>query len=273
MALNYIWLGFFIIAFVVALFRLIGYYYRDSIAEITGIVFDKTDEQVFNAIIESIFSMAETGVDISIFLIGVMTLWLGIMRIGEAGGAVNILSRLIFPLFKKLFPELPEGHPAAGSMLMNFSANMLGLDNAATPLGLKAMNELQEINPQKDTASNAQIMFLVLNTSGLTIIPVSVMALRAAAGAINPSDVFLPILLATYFSTLAGLISVAIYQKLNLWNKVVLSYIGSITVFIAIIIWYFSSLPPEDVSRISGIAGNKPSKGYSFECTNYVPGS
>ncbi|HET6245608.1 MAG: spore maturation protein [Bacteroidetes bacterium] len=256
MALNYIWLGFFLIAFVVALVRLLGYYYRENIAEITGIIFDKADEQVFTAIVESTFKMAETGVTISIFLIGVMTLWLGIMRIGEAGGAIHILSRFISPFFRKLFPELPENHPAGGSMLMNFSANMLGLDNAATPLGLKAMNELQEINPQKDTASNAQIMFLVLNTSGLTVIPVSVMALRAAGGAANPSDVFLPILLATYFSTLAGLIAVAIYQKINLFNAVVISYIGSITVVIGIIIWYFSTLPAEDVGRASGIVGN-----------------
>ena len=256
MALNYIWLGFFIIAFVVALVRLIGYYYRESIAEITGIVFDSADAQVFNAIVDSTFNNAKTGVEISIYLIGVMTLWLGIMKIGEAGGAVNILSRLTAPFFKKLFPELPVGHPAGGSMLMNISANMLGLDNAATPLGLKAMHELHEINPQKETASNAQIMFLVLNTSGLTIIPVSVMALRAANGAVNPSDVFLPILIATYFSTLVGLIAVSIYQKINLFNKVVLSYIGSVTAIIALIIWYFSTLSPDQASKVSSIVAN-----------------
>ncbi|MDQ3192278.1 MAG: spore maturation protein [Bacteroidota bacterium] len=256
MALNYIWIGFFLVAFVVALVRLIGYYYRENIAEITGIIFDKADEQIFTTIIESTFKSAETGVTISIFLIGVMTLWLGIMRIGEAGGAINILSRFISPFFQKLFPELPKDHPAGGSMLMNFSANMLGLDNAATPLGLKAMNELQELNPNKETASNAQIMFLVLNTSGLTVIPVSVMALRSGAGAANPSDIFLPILLATYFSTLAGLISVSIYQKINLFNKVVISYLGTITLLIAFIIYYFSTLPAEEVGRASGIVGN-----------------
>jgi spore maturation protein SpmA len=256
MALNYIWLSFFLVAFLVALFRLIGYYFRDWFAATFNWVFDVSDAEVFNAIVESTFKMAETGVNISIFLIGVMTLWLGIMKIGEAGGAINILARLTAPFFSKLFPELPKGHPAGGSILMNFSANMLGLDNAATPLGLKAMNELQELNPQKDRASNAQIMFLVLNTSGLTIIPVSVMALRKGAGAFNPSDVFLPILLTTYFSTIAGLIIVAIYQKINLFNRVIIGWLGSITVLILGILFYFQTMPPDDVQKISGIAGN-----------------
>jgi len=176
MALNYIWVAFFLIAFVVALIKLL----------FLG------DTEVFTKMVESTFTMAETSVNIAIYLIGVMTLWLGIMKIGEEGGAVKILSKIINPLFRKLFPELPKDHPAGGSMLMNFAANMLGLDNAATPLGLKAMNELQELNPNKDTASNAQIMFLVLNTSGLTLIPISIMALRAAQGAANPADVFIP---------------------------------------------------------------------------------
>lgn len=185
-----------------------------------------------------------------------MALWLGIMKIGEHGGAINILSKLVAPFFRKLFPEIPKDHPAMGSMMMNFSANMLGLDNAATPLGLKAMNQLQENNSSSDTASNAQIMFLVLNTSGLTLIPVSVMALRAAGGATQPSDVFLPILLATFFATLAGLISVSIYQKINLLNKVVFAYLGSLTLLICLFIWWLTGLSPDQVSKVSSILGN-----------------
>jgi spore maturation protein SpmA len=256
MALNYIWLAFFLIAFLVALVRLIGYYFREWFAEALGWIFTEVDANIFTLIVESTFNMAKTGVEISIYLIGVMTLWLGIMKLGEAGGAVNILARLTAPFFSKLFPELPKGHPAGGSILMNFSANMLGLDNAATPLGLKAMNELQELNPNKDRASNAQIMFLVLNTSGLTLIPVSVMALRAANNAANPSDVFLPILLTTFFSTLAGLIVVAIYQKINLFNKIVVAWLGSFSLLIALILWYFSQLAAEDIGRASAIVGN-----------------
>ena len=251
MVLNYIWIAFFVIAFVVALFRVLGYYYRDFMLEHWGWVFDKTDLDVFSAMVTSTFSMAETSVSIAIYLIGVMTLWLGIMKIGEAGGAITVLARLVGPFFSRLFPELPRNHPAYGSMLMNFSANMLGLDNAATPLGLKAMHELQELNPVKDTASNAQIMFLVLNTSGLTIIPISVMGLRAAAGAGNPSDVFIPILLATYFSTLAGLIAVALFQRLNLFQPVVLAYLGGATLLITGIIYYFIQLPSQEVADFS----------------------
>lgn len=216
----------------------------------------EADLNVFSAIVQSTFDMAETAISIVIYLIGIMALWLGIMKVGENGGAVNVLSRLVAPFFRKLFPELPKDHPAMGSMMMNFSANMLGLDNAATPLGLKAMNELQTINKSKDTASNAQIMFLVLNTSGLTLIPVSVMALRAANGAANPSDVFLPILLATYFATLAGLISVAIYQKINLFDKTVLAYLGGLTALILGFIWWLTGLSPDMVSTISAVFGN-----------------
>lgn len=256
MVLNYIWISFFVIAFVVALCRVIGYYYRDALLEHWGWVFDKADLDVFSAMVTSTFDMAETSVSIAIYLIGVMTLWLGIMKVGEAGGAVNVLAKLVGPFFSRLFPELPHNHPAYGSMLMNFSANMLGLDNAATPLGLKAMHELQELNPVKDTASNAQIMFLVLNTSGLTIIPISVMGLRAAAGAVNPSDVFIPILLATYFSTLAGLIAVSIYQRLNLFQPVILAYLGGTTLLIVAIISYFMQLPAQEVADISSFAGN-----------------
>lgn len=256
MALNYIWIGFFLIGFVVALVRVLGYYFRSSLQETLGILFDQSDLNVFSDIVNSTFSMAETSVNIAVYLIGVMTLWLGLMKIGEMGGAVNVLSKIVGPFFSKLFPELPKNHPAGGSMLMNFSANMLGLDNAATPLGLKAMNELQALNPVKDTASNAQIMFLVLNTSGLTIIPISVMALRAAEGAVNPSDVFLPILIATYFSTLAGLITVSIFQKINLLQPVVLAYLGGVSLIIVGIIFYFLGLPQEQAATLSSLVGN-----------------
>lgn len=256
MALNYIWIGFFLIGFAVALVRVFGYYFRTYFQETFGILFDQSDLNVFSDIVNSTFSMAETSVNIAVYLIGVMTLWLGLMKIGEMGGAVNVLSRIVGPFFAKLFPELPKNHPAGGSMLMNFSANMLGLDNAATPLGLKAMHELQALNPSKDTASNAQIMFLVLNTSGLTLIPISVMALRAAEGAANPSDVFLPILIATYFSTLAGLITVSIFQKINLLQPVVLAYLGGVSLAIVGIIYYFMNLPQEQAAALSSLVGN-----------------
>lgn len=256
MALNYIWIGFFLIGFLVALFRVIGYYFHNFFEQTFGIIFDHTDLSVFSDIVNSTFSMAETSVNISIYLIGVMTLWLGLMKIGEMGGAVQVLSRIVGPFFSKLFPELPKNHPAGGAILMNFSANMLGLDNAATPLGLKAMNELQALNPSKDTASNAQIMFLVLNTSGLTIIPISVMALRAAEGAANPSDIFLPILIATYFSTLAGLIVVSLYQRINLLQPVILAYLGGVSMLIVGIMYYFNSLPQKEAGDLSSFVGN-----------------
>ncbi|HZH72845.1 MAG TPA: nucleoside recognition domain-containing protein, partial [Mariniphaga sp.] len=175
--------------------------------------------------VNSTFEMARTGFEISLYLTGVLTLWMGIMRIGEKGGIVKVFSRLIGPFFNRLFPELGKSHPAYGSIMMNIAANMLNLDNAATPTGLQAMKEMQETNPDKSTASNAQIMFLVLNTSGLTLLPISIMVYRAELGAVNPSDIFIPILLATYFSTLAGLIAVAIYQKINLFDRVVLAYL------------------------------------------------
>lgn len=256
MVLNYIWIAFIVIAFLVALLRVCAYFFRDDLFSWFGWVIDTADRDVFSTIIESTFSMAETGVNISIYLIGVMALWLGIMKIGENGGAVQGIARVMSPFFRKLFPELPKNHPSMGAMVMNFSANMLGLDNAATPLGLKAMKQLQELNPKKDTASNAQIMFLVLNTSGLTIIPVSVMALRAANGAENPADIFIPILLATFFSTIVGMTAVAIKQKINLLNKTVFTYLGSALVVIALIIWYFSSLDPVQVSTQSALFAN-----------------
>ncbi len=240
MALNYIWIAFFIIAFVVALIKLIFF----------------GDVGVFPDMVSSTFDMAKAGFTFSIGLTGVLTFWLGIMRIGEKGGIIKIMSKLINPFFRKIFPDLEKDHPAYGSIMMNIAANMLGLDNAATPMGLKAMNQLQETNPKKDVASNAQIMFLVLNTSGLTIIPISVMVYRAQLGAADPSDIFIPILLATFFSTLAGLITVSIYQKINLFNKTILAYLGSISALIVGIIWYLQQLPKEKVTEISSVASN-----------------
>jgi spore maturation protein SpmA len=240
MALNYIWVGFFLIAFVTGLIKLI----------FLG------DTQVFPEMVSSTFDMAKTGFEISLGLTGVLTLWLGIMKIGEKGGVIRVLSKLINPFFRKLFPDLDKDHPAYGSIMMNVAANMLGLDNAATPMGLKAMNQLQETNKTKDRASNAQIMFLVLNTSGLTIIPISVMVYRAQLGAADPSDIFIPILLATYFSTLAGLIAVSIYQKINLFNKTVLAYLGGITALIIGSIWYLQTLPKEQITEISTTISN-----------------
>jgi spore maturation protein SpmA len=256
MVLNYIWIGFFLVGFIVAIIRVTGYYFRDFFAEYFNIIFDRADLEVFTAIVNSTFEMAETSVRISIYLIGIITLWLGIMKIGEKGGAVNSLSKLVAPFFRRIFPDIPRDHPAMGSILMNFCANMLGLDNAATPLGLKAMKEMQEINKKKDTASNSQIMFIVLNTSALTIVPIGIMAVRAASGAKDPTDVFVPLLLATYFSTLAGLLAVSIVQKINLFNRVVLAYIGGVTIFVALVIWYLNSLTQTRVEVISRFAGN-----------------
>ena len=240
MALNYIWIAFFLVAFVVAILKLI----------FLG------DTQVFGDMVQSTFDMAKVSVDISIYLIGVISLWQGIMKIGEEGGAVNYLTRIVSPFFTKLFPELPKNHPAIGSMMMNFSANMLGLDNAATPLGLKAMQDLQSTNPREEEASDAMIMFIVLNTSGLTIVPVSVMAIRAAQGAANPADVFLPILLATYFASLGGLIAVAIKQRINLFQPTILAWLGGITAIIASVLFAFSTMTDQMVSIISNAAGN-----------------
>ncbi|BAX79146.1 nucleoside recognition domain-containing protein [Labilibaculum antarcticum] len=240
MALNYLWIFFFVVAFVVGLFKLIFF----------------GDMEVFPNMVNATFDMAKTGFDISLGLTGVLTLWLGIMKIGENGGIVKVFSRLIGPFFNKLFPEIPKGHAAHGSIMMNLAANMLGLDNAATPLGLKAMKEMQSVNPTKDVASNAQIMFLVLNTSGLTIIPISIMVYRAQLGAVNPSDIFIPILLATYFSTIAGLVSVAIVQKINLFDKVVLAYLGGLTAFIIGLIVYFSTLEKDQITQISTVVSN-----------------
>lgn len=240
MVLNYIWIAFFIIAFIVGLFRLIF----------------MGDVSIFPEMMNSTFEMAKTGFEISLGLTGVMTLWMGLMKVGESGGIVNLMSKAVGPLFSRLFPEIPKGHPASGSIMMNIAANLLGLDNAATPLGLKAMTQLQELNKDKDTASNAMIMFLVLNASGLTLIPVSIMVYRAQLGAADPSDVFIPILLATFCSTLTGIVAVSAFQKINLFNRVILAYLGGFTLLIASIIWYFSTISQEQVTVISSVAGN-----------------
>ncbi|HBD97392.1 MAG TPA: hypothetical protein DC060_04240 [Gemmatimonadetes bacterium] len=240
MVLNVIWIGFFLIAFVVAGVKLVFF----------------QDTEVFTAMVASTFDMAEVAFEISLGLTGVLTLWLGLMRVGEKGGVIAALAKVVRPFFHRIFPEIPRDHPVHGSIIMNFAANMLGLDNAATPLGLKAMQELQELNPEKDTASNAQIMFLVLNTSGLTLIPISVMVYRAQMGAANPSDIFLPILLTTFFSTMAGLISVAVVQRINLFDRVVMAYLGGLTAMIAAIIHYFSRLPSEEVELVSTVVAN-----------------
>ncbi|MCU4174681.1 nucleoside recognition domain-containing protein [Carboxylicivirga sp. N1Y90] len=240
MALNYLWIAFFLIAFVVGLVRLIFF----------------GDLDVFPEMMNATFDSAKTGFNISLGLTGALTLWMGLMRVGEKGGMVNLMSRAIGPFFSRLFPELPKNHPAYGSMMMNIAANMLGLDNAATPVGLKAMKELQASNPDKERASNAQIMFLVLNTSGLTIIPISVMVIRAERLAANPSDIFLPILLATFFSTLVGIVTVSIVQGIKLWDKVIMAYLGGFTAFIGGFIYWLTCIPKEQVNTVSLVGAN-----------------
>jgi spore maturation protein SpmA len=240
MVLNYIWVAFFLIALVVGLVRLIAF----------------GDTEVFTAMVNSTFETAKTGFEISLGLTGVLTLWLGLMKVGERGGAIGALAVVARPFFQRLFPGVPKDHPAHGSIIMNFAANMLGLDNAATPLGLKAMQELQELNPEPDTATNAQIMFLVLNTSGLTIIPISIMVYRAQAGAANPSDVFLPILLATFCSTMVALVAVALVQRINLLHPVVLAYLLGLTGLVAATLVYFTRLPQDQVQTISTLVAN-----------------
>ena len=238
--LNYIWIAFFLIAFVIAAFRLLF----------------MGDFDVFPAIMNSTFETAKTAFEISLGLTGVLSLWMGVMKIGERGGVIQFVARLLGPVFKRLFPEIPEGHPVVGNIFMNISANMLGLDNAATPLGLKAMEGLQELNPQKDRASNAMIMFLVLNTSGLTLIPVSIMVYRAQQGVANPTDVFIPILLATFFSTLAGVIVTALFQRINLLNRTLLLTLGGASLAVAGIIWGFASLDAEMMNRVGTTSAN-----------------
>lgn len=240
MVLNYIWIAFFLIAFLMALGKLV----------IFG------DTSVFPAIIDSTFASSKTAFEISLGLTGVLSLWLGIMRIGEKGGVVAIIARWLSPLFCRLFPDIPKGHPVTGTIFMNISANMLGLDNAATPMGLKAMEQLQEMNRQKDTATNPMIMFLVLNTSGLTIIPISIMVYRAQMGAAQPTDVFIPLLLATFFSTLAGIICVSLYQRINLLNRTLLFALGGASVVVAAIIWGFGRLSQTQIDVVSTSAAN-----------------
>ena len=242
MALNYIWIGFFLVGFVAALAQWI----------FLG------DTEIFKRIIDGTFDAAKMGVmDIALPLAGVMTLWLGIMNIGEKAGAVGWLANIISPFFSRIFPEVPKDHPATGHMVMNFSANLLGLDNAATPFGLKAMESLQTLNPNKDTASNAQIMFLVLHTSGLTLIPLAIMAQRAILGAKDPSDIFIPCMIATYVATVAGIIAVSIRQRINLLNGVVLGWLGGMTAAIATLIWYFTQyLTKPEIETVSKVASN-----------------
>ena len=241
MALNIIWVGFFIIAMIAAIIRFFFF----------------EDYAVFERIVSSTFEMSEFAVmDIALPLSGVMILWLGIMNIGEKAGAINYLSKIIGPFFSKLFPEIPKNHPANGQLVMNFAANMLGLDNAATPIGLKAMNSLQELNPNKEQASNAQIMFLALNTSGLTIIPITILAQRSIMGAENPTDIFVPLLISTFFSTLTAIIYVGIRQKLNIWNKTVIGWILGIVILISGIVYSFSSLDSQTAFFVSKIGGN-----------------
>ena len=240
MVLNYIWISFFVIAFAIGVVKLV----------LMG------DTGVFPAMIDSTFASSKTAFEISLGLTGVLSLWLGIMKIGERGGVVDALSRLLSPVFTRLFPDIPKGHPATGSIFMNIAANMLGLDNAATPLGLRAMEQLQGLNPRKDTATNPMIMFLVLNTSGLTIIPVSILVYRAQMGAGQPTDVFIPILLATFFSTLAGIVATSIYQRINLLNRTLLLTLGGMCVAVAAVIWGFGQMDKDRMNLVSTSVAN-----------------
>lgn len=240
MVLNYIWIAFFVIAFVIALVKLIF----------------MGDFEVFPEMMGSTFESSKAAFKISLGLTGVLSLWLGIMKVGEKGGMVNALARLLSPVFCKLFPDIPKGHPVTGSIFMNIAANMLGLDNAATPLGLKAMEQLQQLNTKKDTATNPMIMFLVLNTSGLTLIPVSIMVYRAQLGAAQPTDIFIPILLATFFSTMAGIIITSLYQRINLLNKVMLLTVGGMSLAVAGIIWGFGQLDKDQMNIVSNTVAN-----------------
>ena len=240
MVLNYIWIGFFVVAFVIALVKLV----------VMG------DFDVFPAMMDSTFSSSKTAFEISLGLTGVLSLWMGVMKVGEKGGVVNVLARLLSPVFCKLFPDIPKGHPVTGSIFMNIAANMLGLDNAATPLGLKAMEQMQELNKEKETASNPMIMFLVLNTSGLTLIPVSIMVYRAQMGAAQPTDIFIPILLATFFSTLAGVIITSLFQRINLLNRTMLLTLGGACLAVSGIIWGFSQLDGDSMNKVSTTVAN-----------------
>jgi len=240
MVLNYIWVAFFLVAFVIATVKLLFW----------------GDYDVFPAMMDSTFSSSKTAFEISLGLTGVLSLWMGVMKVGEKGGVVNVLARLLSPVFTKLFPDIPKGHPVTGSIFMNIAANMLGLDNAATPLGLKAMEQMQELNTKKDTASNPMIMFLVLNTSGLTLIPVSIMVYRAQMGAAQPTDIFIPILLATFFSTIVGIIVTSLFQRINLLNRTMLLTLGGACTLVAAVIWGFSQMDSETMNRWSTTVAN-----------------
>jgi spore maturation protein SpmA len=240
MVLNYVWSSFFLIAMIVALIKY--FFFQDQL--------------IFEALVSGIFDSARTGFEISLALTGIMTLFLGILKIGEKAGAIRFLSRIIGPFFNKLFPEIPKDHPAHGQMIMNFSANMLNLDNAATPFGLKAMESLQELNPSKDTASNSQIMFLVLQTSGLTLIPINIMTYRASMGAADPSDVFMPLLISTYFATVISLFVLMIKQKIPIWDRTILGWIGGISAAILMLLWYLSTLDQTEIQDFSKVYSN-----------------
>ncbi|PID93561.1 MAG: hypothetical protein CSA95_07315 [Bacteroidetes bacterium] len=240
MALNVIWVAFFVIAFVIALIKLLFF----------------GDMAIFPEMVQATFDMAESGFKLSLGLTGVMTLWLGLMKVGERGGMVDLIARAVNPLFRRFFPEIPENHPVQGSIMMNVAANMLGLDNAATPMGLKAMSQMQALNKTKDSASNAMIMFLVLNTSGLTLIPISVMVYRAQLKAADPADIFLPILISTFISTLVGILTVSLVQKINLLKKEVFFYLGGFTLFVAAMIWLFTTLPQKQLGTLSSVVSN-----------------
>ena len=235
MVLNYIWIAFFVIAFIVALVKLVF----------------MGETSVFPAMMTSTFESSKTAFEVSLGLTGMLALWLGVMKVGERGGIVRVLARVLSPVFTRLFPDIPKGHPATGSIFMNVASNMLGLDNAATPLGLKAMEQLQQLNAKKDTATNPMIMFLVLNTSGLTLIPISIMMYRAQLGAVRPTDIFIPILLATFFSTVAGVVVTSLYQRINLLNRVMLGTLGGMAVAVATIIWGLSRLSAETIDSVS----------------------
>ncbi len=240
MVLNYVWASFFLVALVVAAIKFIFF----------------QDQAIFELMVGGIFDSAKSGFEISLALTGVMTLFLGILKIGEEAGAIRFLGKIIGPFFRKLFPEVPADHPAHGQMIMNFSANMLNLDNAATPFGLKAMESLQELNPSKDTASNAQIMFLVLQTSGLTLIPINIMTYRASMGAADPSDIFLPLLISTYFATLIGLLAVMLKQRIKIWDKTILSWLGGVSAAIGLLIFYLTRLSQEEIESFSKVYSN-----------------
>jgi spore maturation protein SpmA/spore maturation protein SpmB len=238
--LNILWVGFFLVAFLIALFKLL----------VLG------DAEIFSLLMKALFDSSKSAFEIALGLTGVMTLWLGVMKIGERAGMLDLLTRGLAPLFKRLFPDVPAHHPALGAMTMNMAANMLGLDNAATPLGIKAMKELQTLNPTPDTASDAQILFLVINTASVTLLPVTIFTFRAQLGAADPTDVFVPLLITTYIGTLVGLFATGFYQRLNLWNRVTMAYLGGATALIAALVAYFSSLDAASMTRQSAIVSN-----------------